>query len=66
MIPKLALRVQTVGITFLSLRQDLLTKNVLMSSQKRFLFGQQPVEQKPSFLDGHQTINGHGFRFEVL
>jgi hypothetical protein len=32
----------TVGIAFLSLRQDLLAKNVSMSAQKDFLLGNTP------------------------
>jgi len=41
-IPKLALRAQTAGIAFLSLRQDLRIKNVSMSAQKDFCLGNNP------------------------
>jgi hypothetical protein len=41
-IPKLALRAQTVGIAFLSLRQDLWIKNVSMSAQRDFCMGNNP------------------------
>jgi len=36
---KLAFRAQTVDIAYLSLRQDLLAKNVLMTAQRDFRFG---------------------------
>jgi hypothetical protein len=38
-ISKLALRAQAVGIADLSLRQDLLAKNVLMTAQRNFCLG---------------------------
>jgi len=37
-ISKLALRAQTVEIAGLPLRQDLLTKNVLMTAQRDFVW----------------------------
>jgi hypothetical protein len=43
-MPKLALRAQTVGITYLPLRQDLLTKNVSMNRSNEFWFWQQPLK----------------------
>jgi hypothetical protein len=49
-IPKLALRAQTVGIAFLSLRQDLLAKNVSMSAQKDFPLGNNPSIRNTTFL----------------
>jgi hypothetical protein len=39
---KLVLGAQTVGIAFLSLRQDLKAKNVSMSAQKDFRLGNNP------------------------
>jgi len=39
---KLALRAQTVDIANLSLRQDLLAKNVLMTAQRNFGLGNGP------------------------
>ena len=36
---KLALRAQTVDIAYLPLRQDFLAKNVLMTAQRDFCFG---------------------------
>jgi hypothetical protein len=57
-IPKLALGAQTVGIAFLSLRQDLWTKNVSMSAQKDFLLGNSSLSFAPHnsqivFLSAH-------------
>ena len=40
---KLALRAQTVDIADLSLRQDLLAKNVLMTAQRNFCLGNGPL-----------------------
>jgi len=42
-IPKLALRAQTVEIADLPLRQDLLAKNVLMTAQRNFCLGNNPL-----------------------
>jgi hypothetical protein len=41
-IPKLTFRAQTVGIAFLSLRQDLKAKKVSISAQKDFRLGNNP------------------------
>jgi hypothetical protein len=41
-VRKLALRAQTVQITDLPLRQDLLAKKRFNDRSKEFLFGQQP------------------------
>jgi len=39
---KLAFRAQTVDIAYLPLRQDFLAKNVLMTAQRDFCFGNSP------------------------
>jgi hypothetical protein len=39
---KLAFRAQTVDIAYLPLRQDLFAKNVLMTAQRDFCFGNSP------------------------
>ena len=44
-MPKLALRAQTVGIAFLSFRQDLSAKNVSMSTQKDFRLGNTRLDR---------------------
>jgi len=39
---KLAFRAQTIDIAYLPLRQDLFAKNVLMTAQRDFCFGNSP------------------------
>jgi len=41
---KLALRAQAVDIADLSIRQDLLAKNVLMTAQRNFCSGNGPLK----------------------
>jgi len=42
-LPKLALQAQPVGIAYLSLRQDLLAKNVSRTAQSDFSLSNSPL-----------------------
>jgi len=60
---KLALRAQTVDIADLSLRQDLLAKNVLMTAQRNFCLGNSPARSEKYFLSitSALSVNRHIF-----
>jgi len=60
-IPKLALRAQTVGIAFLSLRQDLWIKNVSMSDQKDLQLGKTPSRFDTVYGTTKKAWNVHCF-----
>jgi hypothetical protein len=51
---KLAFRAQTVDIAYLSLRQDLFGKNVLMTAQRNFRLGNSLLPAEP-FLQTSST-----------
>ncbi len=54
---KLAFRAQTVDIAYLPLRQDLFSKNVLMTAQRDFRLGNSLLSDPISFLQFESIEN---------
>jgi len=53
---KLTLRAQAVDIAYLPLHKDFLAKNVLMTAQRDFRFGNSPFLLDPFFVAISQTV----------